>query len=76
MVTSLECKIIIDRRRFFSVHRTVGGKEEDRNNYGRIKLRTSLEAETWKNIAEDEHLWRLGIDRRLLAVGLLKNKNK
>ena len=35
MDTSLEWKIIVGQRRFTIGHRTVGGEEEDRINYGR-----------------------------------------
>ena len=50
MDTFLEWKIVVGRRRFTSGHRTVGGEEEDRNNYGGTKWRTSWKAETWKKI--------------------------
>ena len=36
--------------RFTRGHRTVGGEEEDRNNHGGTKWRTSWKAETWKKI--------------------------
>ena len=48
MDTFLEWKIVFGESRFTSGHRTVGGEEENRNNHGRIKRRTSWEAETWK----------------------------
>ena len=48
MDTSLEWKIIVDRRRFINGHRTVEGEEEDRNYHGISKWRTSWEAETYK----------------------------
>ena len=38
------------QRKFTSGHRTVGGEEEDRNNHGGTKWRTSWRAETWKKI--------------------------
>ena len=50
MGTSLEWKIVVDQRRFASGHRTLGGEEEDRNNHGGTKGRTSREADTWKKI--------------------------
>ena len=51
MDTSLEWKIVVDRRNFTSKNRTVGGEEEDRNNNpGRNKWRSPREEETWKKI--------------------------
>jgi hypothetical protein len=50
MEISLEWKIVIGQRRCISVHHSVGGEDEDRNNHGRTKWRTSREAETWKKI--------------------------
>ena len=48
MDTSLEWKIVVGQRRCTSGHHTVGGEEEDRNNHGRTRWRTSWGAETWK----------------------------
>ena len=44
MDTFLEWKIVVDRRKFTSGHRTVGEEEQDRNNHGRTKC-----------TAEDKH---------------------
>ena len=48
MDTSVEWKIVVGQRRFTSAHRTV--EEEDLNNNGGTKWRTSWEPETWKKI--------------------------
>ena len=37
MDTFLEWKIVVDRRKFTSGHRPVGGEEEDSNNHVRTK---------------------------------------
>ena len=50
-------------KKFTSGHRTVGGEEEDRNNHDFMKSRNMEE-----DMAENRHLWRLGVDGRLLAV--------
>jgi hypothetical protein len=41
MDSSLEWKIFVDERKLTRGQRTVGGEEEDRNNNGRTKRRTS-----------------------------------
>ena len=67
MDTCLEWKILVIQRRFTSGYRTVGGEAEGRNNHGRLKYfmrRRNME----EDMAEERYFWRLGIDRRLLAV--------
>ena len=46
----LRMDVNLSLRRCTSRHRMVGGEEEKRNDHGRTKWRTSLEAETWKEI--------------------------
>ena len=57
-------ELVVGQRRFTSGHRTVGGEEEDLNNHGG----TVTDFMRSRNMAEDRHLWRLGVDGRLLAV--------
>ena len=70
IIIFLEWKIVVGQRRFTSGHRTVGEEEDDRNYHEGTRRRTSWRAETWKKIWQkiDRHLWRLGVDGRLLAV--------
>ena len=48
--SSLEWMIVVGRRRFINVHRTVGGEEDDHNNHGGTNWRTSWKAETWEKL--------------------------
>ena len=57
MDTFLEWVIVVVRGWFTSGHRAVGGQEEDSNNHGRTKWRTSREAETWKKLWHKIDLW-------------------
>ena len=64
MDASLEWKIVVDRR-FTSGHRTIGGQHE------RTKMDFMRSRNIEEDMAEDRHLWRLGVDRRLLAIKIL-----
>ena len=65
METYLERKIVVDQRRFTSGHRTVGEEEESwKNQLTNFMRSRNMEEDK----AEDRHLWRLGVDGRLLAV--------
>ena len=67
MDSSLEWKIVVGQRRFTSGHRTVGGKEEDHNNRGKTSDGLHEKQKLEEDTAEDRHIWRLGVDGRLLA---------
>ena len=45
---------------------TVGGEEEDRKNHGGTNFMKSRNME--EDMAEDRHLWHLGVDGRFMAV--------
>ena len=62
MDTSLEWTIRVGWIRFTSGYRMVEWEEENRNNHGWIKWRTSWETKSWKK------LFCLEMDRRLLVV--------
>ena len=66
MDTFLEWKIVVGQRRFTSDHRTVGGRPQLswRNLVTDFMKSRNME----EDMAEDGHLWRLGVDGRLLAV--------
>jgi hypothetical protein len=64
MYPSLELKIVVGQKRFTSRHRTAGGEEEERHKVTDFMRSRFIE----KYIDEDRHIWRLGVDGRLLAV--------
>ena len=65
----LEWKIFVDQTRYTSGHRTVGGEEEDCNYHGRNQVTDLMRSRNLEeDMAEDRHLWRLGVYERLLAV--------
>ena len=60
---------MVDQKRFASGHRMVGGEEKDRNNHGGAKVTDFMRSRNMEeDMAEDRHLWRLGVDGQLLAV--------
>ena len=84
MDTSLEWKIVVGQRLFTSEHHTVEGEEEDRNNHGRTKWRTSWEADTYKKIWQkvayyfelvlwDEALVRFTLEQEFSTMSLDHN---
>ena len=65
MDPSLEWKIVVGQRGFTSAHRTVGREEEEwRNQVMDFMKSRNME----EDMVEDRHLWRLGVDGRLLTV--------
>ena len=69
METFLEWQIVVGQRRFTNGHRMVGGEEEDRNNHGNNQVTDFMRSRNLEeDMAEDRHLWRLGVDRWILAL--------
>ena len=69
MGTSLKRKIVVGRRRFSNGHRTVGGEGEDCSNHWKYQMTDFMRSRNMEDdMAEDRHIWRLGMDGQSLDV--------
>ena len=72
MDAPLEWNIVVGQRRFTSGHHTVGGEDLRPQQAWKNQVTDFMRSKNMEeSMAEDRHLWRLGMDRWLLPVYIL-----
>ena len=59
---------VVGQRRFTSGHRTVGGEEEPQQSWRNQVTDFVRSRNMEEDMVKDRHLWRLGVDARLMVV--------